>query len=377
VNPFVTDTPAPPERLIDREDEWRQLLRYAEGGHNSRLSAPRRYGKTTLLEKLRAEAEKVGMEAVYVDLFGVVSLSDIALRMESAYYQALKGPVANWFRGVRRRWRPTLRAGPGVAALEVEALAESDAQATLHELLDLPVGLFQRTGKRTLVIFDEFQNALSGGENVDGLVRSRIQHHRDEASYVFAGSHPGLMAELFGSKKRPLFEQARPVLLSPLPDDALAEHIGREFERTGKEAGAALDSLLVLARGHPQRAMLLAHHLWAATPPRATADDERWNQAFPTAFAELQEGFERLWQDLTATQRRVMAAVAWIGPLGAGNSLYASETLARFNLRKGSVRDAVTTLLNKGDLERPAGGDVRLVDPLLEAWMLSGRQPPS
>jgi uncharacterized protein len=377
LNPFVTDTPVPPERLIDREAEWRQLLRYAEGGHNTRLSAPRRYGKTTLVEKLKVEAENIGMPTVYVDLFGVVSTNDVALRIESAYYEALKGAVANWFRGVRRRWRPTLRAGPGAASVEIEALAESDAEAALHELLDLPVGLFERTGKRTLVVFDEFQDVLSGGENIDSLIRSRIQHHRDEASYVFAGSHPGLMAELFGSKERPLFEQARPVVLDPLPDEALAEYIGREFERTGREAGDALDSLLALARGHPQRAMLLAHHLWEATPQRTTADDERWNNAFRTAFAELQEGFERMWQDLTANQRRVLAAVAWTGPFGGGSSLYSSDTLARFRLRKGSVRDVVAVLLSRGELEHADGSNIRIVDPVFEAWIASGRRPPS
>lgn len=377
MNPFVIDTPVPPERLIDREHEWNALLEHAEAGHNTRLSAPRRYGKTTLLEKLRLEAERAGMATVYVDLFGIVSLSDIALRMETAYYQALKGPVANWFRGFRRRWRPALRAGGGVASVDVEAVAEQDAQTVLHELLDLPVQLYERSGNRTVVIFDEFQDALSGGDNVDGLIRSHIQHHRDEASYVFAGSHPGLMAELFGTRKRPLFEQARPVVLAPLPDDAVADHIGREFESTGKEAGTALDALLALARGHPQRAMLLAHHLWEVTPVRGTADDERWNQAFHSAFAELQEGFERIWQDLTGNQRRVLAAVAWSGPVGGGGSLYSSDTLARFKLRKGSVRDVVMVLLSRGDLERTPDEGVRIVDPLLEVWIASGRRPPS
>jgi uncharacterized protein len=377
MNPFVTEKPVPPERLIDREDEWRLLLEYAEGGHNTRLSAPRRYGKTTLLEKLAQEADRVGMATVYVDLFGVVSLSDVALKIESAYYAALKGPVANWFRGLRRRWRPTLHAGTAVGGASFEAVAESDAQVALNDLLDLPVGLFERTGRRTLVVFDEFQDALSGGDNVDSLIRSKIQHHREEASYVFAGSHPGLMAELFGSKKRPLFEQARPVVLGPLPDEPLAEYIGREFASTDREVAGALDSLLTLARGHPQRAMLLAHHLWNATPQGGTADDERWNQAFRTAFAEVQEAFERAWQDLTANQRRVLAAVAWAGPLGAGRSLYASDTLARFKLRKGSVRDVVTALIDRGEIERTDAGEVRVVDPLLEVWVASGRRPPA
>lgn len=36
-NPFVYDDPLPPEELVDREPETEQLLRLAEGGHNTRL----------------------------------------------------------------------------------------------------------------------------------------------------------------------------------------------------------------------------------------------------------------------------------------------------------------------------------------------------
>ncbi len=42
LNPFVYDDPLPPDELVDREPETEQLLRLAEGGHNTRLQAPRR-----------------------------------------------------------------------------------------------------------------------------------------------------------------------------------------------------------------------------------------------------------------------------------------------------------------------------------------------
>ena len=48
LNPFVYDDPLPPDALIDRDEEARKLLSLAEGGHNTRLSAPRRYGKTSI-----------------------------------------------------------------------------------------------------------------------------------------------------------------------------------------------------------------------------------------------------------------------------------------------------------------------------------------
>ena len=48
------------------------MLRLAEADSNSRLTAPRRYGKTTLLKRVREEAEGFGMNTVYVNFYGLL-----------------------------------------------------------------------------------------------------------------------------------------------------------------------------------------------------------------------------------------------------------------------------------------------------------------
>ncbi len=376
-NPFVIDRPLPPEELIDRTQQWTALVDRAEAGHNSRLSAPRRYGKTTLLRKAAREAEQHGLSTVYVDFFGVLSLEEMAVRIEQAYEEGLKGPVAQWFTGFRRRWRPRPRlalpgGGPGV---DLEPRPELEATRLMHELLDLPRSVHERGGGRTLVVFDEFQDVLGASTGADGLIRSRIQHHRDEASYVFAGSHPGLMAELFGDKVRPLYGQARPIELGPLDDADLAEYIVARFGQTGRDVAGSLEPLLELVRGHPQRAMLVAHHLWEATPRGGVVGQREWSQATETMFDELQEAFERGWEVLSANERRVLAGVAWGGPWGGGGSLLSNSTLARFNLSKSSARTVRDSLLKRGELEALEGNGIRMVDPLFEAWIATGRRP--
>jgi uncharacterized protein len=375
INPFVTDRPLPSSELIDREDEAAQLLAFAQGGHNALLTAPRRYGKTTLLHRVMEDARRAGLTVVSVDFYGVVSLAEVALRIEEAYREALEGRLARWYAGAVRAWRPRVRAGVPGARLELQAQPEEETLRLLHHLLDLPQGLFERGGRRTLVVYDEFQALLAASDTFDGLLRSRIQRQGESASYVFAGSHPGLMAELFGTRERPLYGQARPVRLPPLADAPLAEYVGRRFEETERDVGVALEPLLEIVRGHPQRAMLVAHHLWAQTARGETADGETLDRAMRAVFAELQEAFERAWEGFSTNERRVLTAVAWIGPWGQGDSLYSASTLSRFKLTKGTARDVRRALLRRGDLEE-ADGSVRLVDPLLEAWIASGRRPP-
>jgi hypothetical protein len=371
LNPFDYSDPVEPKDLIDREPEVGTLLRLATGAHNTRLSAPRRFGKTSVLRRVLQDARGMGRATVYVNFYGVTTLEEVAVRIERAYREQLQGPLRRAAVAAIDALRPTgrLSVAPGIG-FEIHGQRDRGAAERLLGLLDLPIKVAQRSGGPVIVAFDEFQEVLSAGGEVDKLIRSRIEHHGQAAGYVFAGSHPGLMAELFGERQRALFEQARPVPLGPLPDAELAGHIGERFERTGRRVEGVLDALLALVRGHPQRAMLAAHHLWEATPADQTADEERWASAREGMFTELEEGFERTWSGLSRDQRRLMSGVAE----GEG-TLFAARTLQRHQLSKAGAQHARDTLVAQGVLEA-SGGSAQIVDPLLEVWIAAGRRRP-
>jgi uncharacterized protein len=364
LNPFVYDDPLPPDELVDRGPETDLLLRLAEGGHNTRLQAPRRYGKTTLLGKVRADAEKIGMNTVYVDFYRAITLAEVSRRIEEAYLSALTGTVRQAVSAIARRWKGKVVATPGGVGVEAEP-AQTREQQRLADMLDLPKKVFERSGVRTLVVFDEFQDLLRMNLEVDGLLRSKIQFHRDEASYIFAGSEPGMLGALFADRKRPLFDQARPVQLEPLRDEHLIEFIGQRFDRGERDPAEALDALLDLVRGHPQRAMLCAHHLWEETPRGSTADLETFDRALGAVDRETKEAFEKQWDVLAdkPNQRKVLAALA-----GSEETLYNRRTLRGYGLEKGSAEAAVRALIDRGDVQRTEPGFM-VVDPLFERWL--------
>jgi hypothetical protein len=367
-NPFVFQRPV--DDLIDREDELRRLLALADGGHFARLSAPRRFGKTTLIRRLRVDAEReLGLTTVVVDFSRVLSLGDVAVRVEDAYRRATDGPIKAAVRTVMRSWNLGVSLGAGGIAARLEADPKTDPLPALHRMLELPREVSERTRQRMLVCFDEFQEVLRL-EGLDGIIRSHVQHHGEAASYLFAGSEPGLMEQLFSDRERPLFGQAAPVSLRELPTDALGTHIEGRFRDTGRDPGEALDALLELVQGHPQRAMLMAHYLWEHTPPRATATLSEWVATLDEVIGSLAEGFERFLDGLSGLQVRVLFALA-LSPHGL-NSTY---TQARFGLPEGgaagSARDA---LVRRGEVLR---NPYRIADPLLHYWLRQRRRPPA
>jgi uncharacterized protein len=363
-NPFVYDRPLGPDEIIDRAQEIDLMLGLADAGQTARLSGPRRFGKTTVLRKVLAEAGKRGLATVYVDLDRVVSLEGVSERVEAAYRQQLQGAVHRTAVNVIRTLRPRLGAGAGPVRGEIAPVIEAESRRVLERMLELPRDIFGKNGKRTLVAFDEFQDVLRIGDEIEGLLRSHIQHQTAEASYVFAGSHPGLMLALFSDRERPLFGQARPIVLGPLDDESLADYISSRFAETKREPGEALEPLLDVARGHPQRAMMLAHHLWEATPRDAGADLEHWNTALTAVERELREGFERTWERLGKNEARVLVALAT-----SGESLFHQRTLAHVGLTKSGAEHGRDRLIEFGEVQRLESGALVIVDPLFERWV--------
>ncbi|MEX2024698.1 MAG: hypothetical protein WD993_06450 [Thermoleophilaceae bacterium] len=348
--------------MIDRESESADLLSLARGGHSVRLLGPRRYGKTTLLRKVLDDAGEAGMATALVDLEDVLSLGGIVVRIERAYAQRLKGPLRARVDRLFSAWNVGLSLGGSGFSATLQRNPTANVEAVLQRLLDLPRELHERTGTRSLVVFDEIQDILSV-DGADGQIRSVIQHHLDAASYAFAGSAPAMMERLFADPRRPLLEQAVARTLAPLPPVDVAEYVTERFVATDRDPGDALPALLEFSRGHPQRAMLLAHHLWDAAAPGTVADERHWIEARDRALGQASGYLAATWRSWPTNERRVAMAVAT-----APGGPYTRAAQAQVGIKRSSVRYALQALIDRADAVAAEDG-FALMDPLLELWL--------
>ncbi|CAN5281790.1 hypothetical protein BH20ACT16_BH20ACT16_13790 [soil metagenome] len=363
-SPFVYEEPVRPADLAGRDAELRTLVDRATDSRNSRLEGPRRFGKTSLLRAALAAAEKDGAVSIEVNFLGCVTAADVADRIERAYGAQLDGAVRRWFDGLVRTLQPTLSAAPGGVGVSASPQAGTNG---LLDRLALPRRVQERTGRRCVIAFDEFQEVVRIDARLPGVFRSELESHADAAAYVFSGSHPGLMRDLFSDRRHAFFGQATPVRLGPLRPDDLAEHIVSRFAAGRREPGDGLGPLLDLADGHPQRAMLLAHHLYANTPPGFTATIERWTAARRAALRECEGEIQVLWQSASTLERKVLKVIAH-----RAVALTGGEAAQRFGLAKsGSTQLAVDRLAGDGQLvaDTTTRSGWRVVDPFLAAWL--------
>lgn len=371
VSPFTYEEPVEEAELIDRAEERRSLVDRALDARNSRLVGARRFGKTSLIRAVLEDCAPVAAATVEVNFLGCVTAADAAERIERAYGRALVGPMRRWFDGVVRTLRPTFSAAPGGVGVRV---APASAASGLLDRLALPRRIFERTGKVCVIAFDEFQEVLRIDPALPGTFRSEMETHGPAAGYLFSGSHPGLMGELFADRRHAFFAQAAPVTLGPLPFDALADVIDARFREHRRDVGEALAPLLDAGAGHPQRTMLLAHHLFLATPARETAGIEQWIQAEAAARLEAQSEIQVLWAGSSNLERRALKAVA-----DGSVALTSSAARSRFGLGNGgSVRSATDRLTDEGHLvlDPSAASGLAPVDPFLGDWLRRGSALP-
>ncbi|MBA3309407.1 MAG: hypothetical protein H0U28_05005 [Nocardioidaceae bacterium] len=386
---FPFETPIASDALIDRREELERLHLAAADGAHVRLAGPRRYGKTSLLLAHAHHLGQSNWRTVHVDFYGVTSLAEVCGRIASAYSRLRDNRVRAHLDALGARLGVSLTtSGVGLTLGPRHPQPSTDSTLTAAaELLDLPVKLFEKDRQPTLVVFDEFQDLLSAGSTLDGLLRSHVQYHGDAATYIYAGSQPSLMRRLFTDRERPLYGQAEPLDLAPLPIDDVLIELAERFLALDEDPGEALAPLVAAAAGHPQRTMLLAHLLHrelgvrrsggTTLPGDAHAEGLALAEAiFGLALGQTTEAHQGIWDGLSAGKKAVLAALAdGLRPTG-------SRATERSGLTRAALQSALRELGREGQhvsrivTDAGASGDWHYIDPLFAKWVtLRGHVP--
>jgi len=380
VRPFPFETPIAPEGLIDRRAELTSLHQAAVERVHVRLAGPRRFGKTSLLLAHAQGLAGAGWRTVHVDLYGVTSLTEVCVRIATSYAKLRDNRIRSHLDALGARLGFSLTAaGPGISfgPRQQRRAPEHDvSQTAAAELLDLPLSLYERDKVPTLVVFDEFQDLLSAGPSLDGLVRSHVQYHGDAAVYVYAGSHPSLMRKLFTDRERPLYGQAEPLELGPLPIDEVLVELAERFEALDEDPGGALGPVVTAAAGHPQRTMLLAHLLHRELSARAlgsttlTEGGDVEGVALADAvvrrgLAITSEAHQAVWDSLPSGKKAVLVALA------EGDSPTGTVAARRSDMSRATLQSALRELGKEGQHVTRDGdaGPWHYVDPLFALWV--------
>jgi len=373
-NPFQHSSPANPGRFFGRETDLAQLFRQSRGLNPTRLSAPRRYGKTSLLFKLEEQLKKEKDTLfIYINLFGVNTKEEVLARFKEGYVEYVPEKIyKRVFKDLDKVSRGKSRESGVNTHLVFKGGRSENREAyslqTEESLLLNGPQLVQKAAKKKCVVaLDEFQDIFDI-KGMDRVIRSRFEKHDDNVNYVFAGSHKTLLEKLFTDKTRAFYGQALPLYLKPVDNVEMSDYIREQFRETRIELTNEPELISEFAMGHPHRAILISYYLWELLAlkqmPSAADAETRVVKAIEYALELLDPELETEWRSFNTSEQKTLKKI-----LVTEGSPYAETPLNETITIPGSTLAQKITKLKAKDIIRKENADLVFYDPFLALWM--------
>jgi len=372
-NPFTYGELVRDETFTDRRDELAQLTRDLENGQNVVLVAPRRLGKSSLVQTALRAAVARGTLAVEVDLMTTPTKERFAAKLAKSIHDDVASRVdrAKEVLGAFRSLRvsPTVTVGDdGSFRFGFTAAREAaDIDSTIERLLEVPAEIAAERDRQLVVFFDEFQEVTDIDPHLPALMRSIFQRQADVA-HVYAGSKRDMMDRLFNDENEPFFRSAKTMELGPIDPALFRPFIAAQFERTDRAVtGDALTRLLAITGGHPYATQELASALWDEVPAGFTASGEDLDDALAAVLRAENARFTLVWEAATSSQKVVLQALA-----NEPGRPFSEPYRLRHELPSAShVQRALRTLIRKELVAKGSDGVHDLAEPFLREWLLA------
>jgi AAA+ ATPase superfamily predicted ATPase len=371
-NPFRFGAVARDDAFTDRDAEIRELVADARNGQDVVVFAPRRYGKTSLVDRVAQRLVTGRLLVGQVNLMRTPTKERLAEKLAAVVHEDFAGPLgrardrgARIFRGLRIVPTMTVDATDGSLGFSFGAgHAPEDVDATLERLFELVAELAGERGRRGVLVLDEFQEVMEIAPGLPKLMRSVFQEQPDVA-HVYLGSRRHMMERIFNDENEPFWRSAKKIEIGVIPAEAFAPFIAERFEATGRAiTTAVVDAVLEITHGHPYATQELCYFLWEETPRRSSATTERLSVALAKVLNSEHAHFSVVWQRASSAQKLLLQALAE----QPGHPLSEAYRV-RHGLRSASSIQKALDALEREELIGRDRGRAWIAEPFLAEWI--------
>ena len=366
LSPFTFGRTVRGNKFTDREKEAAKLKSNFENRVNTTLISPRRWGKSSLVEKVSAQVNRAKTRIVLLDLFAVKNEEDFYKTLSTAVIKATAGKVEEWMEMAKKflkQINPAFSIGVDpLQDFEIK-MRWSELQKNYQEVLHLPEKIAKEKKIDIIICIDEFQN-IGSFENPNQFqkrLRSEWQHH-ERTTYCLYGSKQHMMMELFEKQSMPFYKFGEIIYLPKIEEKYWVKFITVAFARTGKSITDELALRIAeTVKCHPYYVQQLAHLTWVSTVKKAT--EEIISQSTNDLLNQNAILYYKDTEDFSSTQLNFLKAVA-----SEAEALSSKEIINQFNLgTSANVSKIKETLLGREIIDVQLG-KVEFIDPAYELW---------
>ena len=352
-----------------RVEETRRLKANFEGGINSILISPRRWGKTSLVDHVCKLLKDRDIIIVKLDIFGCKTEYDFYNALAVAVLKQTASKVQLWMDEARDFLaRLTPRIGiPVDPGSEISvSLGITPETHSPEEILNMVEIIAKKKNRHIVVCIDEFQQVgeFDNTKVVQARLRSVWQHHH-LTSYCLYGSKRHMMSDIFLNRSMPFYQFGDLLWLEKIPTSDWMEYIKSHFETAGKHVSEQMVvHICETVDNYPSYVQHLSSILLNHLPQGGSVSEDM----IPQAIAELISTNEALYmqqiEPLSGYQMNLLKAIV----SGIHSGFNEKRVRSQFDLGSPSNLVRLRDALIERDLVYSELRQLYVTDPVFALW---------
>jgi len=257
------------DAFVGREDEAAWLNRNIQAGVHTLLSAPRRYGKSSLV-LYTLEHGHIGF--IEIDLQLCRSAKAVEKKIIHGIEQIITQTVKekdkvlklaqSFFQKSHKQWKIGLK---GFVEVMIEPERYEDIANNILTAFQFLESVLKAEGKKIVFFIDEIQEIHHLVESLE--IQGAIRHFAQKTSqivFIFSGSNRRLLTQMFNNKNMPLYQLCDYMSLNKIPESIYIDYLRKISKKTWNKviSNDVISTILELSGRHPRRTYHLCLYLW-------------------------------------------------------------------------------------------------------------------
>jgi AAA+ ATPase superfamily predicted ATPase len=369
MNPFLLNGYFGPEYFCDREQETQTLIGNLTNNSHTAFFAPRRIGKTALIQHVFHLLKRKKIICIYIDIYHTQNLKEFTEEITTAIYNAVPSKTS-WGKSILDKiklLRPVISIDElnGNPQITLDITKKNRIEQTIPQLLQM----LDDHSVQLSVAIDEFQQILNYPEkNAEALLRTAIQSLKN-IHFIFCGSDQKMMHEIFNNSKRPFYASTKSIHLKKINPEKFIPFIKNHFTKGKMKINEnTIHYILELTDNHTYYTQRLCHTLYQHG--NKEINHESVHHALNSILIDSEGNFYQYRKLLTEAQWHLLKAIAHEEKI---EKPYNKDFIYKYQLGGASgVKRALTSLLEKELIYHEINNDVpyyEVYDKFLMRWL--------
>lgn len=369
--PFSYGRIAEKENFTDRNNEVQLLTQNFNSLINTIIISPRRWGKTSLVNKVSQVITKKNQSILIcqIDIFNCRTEEEFYTAYANALLKVATPIWEEFVAGVKKylgRMAPIISISDTSQTYELSfGVNFKENQLSYDEILDLPQVIANDIKKKIVVCIDEFQNIneYEAPLAFQRKLRAHWQKHTS-VSYCLYGSKRHMLLDIFNDYSMPFYKFGDILFLQKISREDWIRFISRRFTDTKKSISDELCGIIAdRMKNHPYYTQQLSQQVWLRTSRECTKSII--NDSFVSLIEQLSLLFTNVIDSLTPKQISFLIAVSD----GVAN-FSSREVLIKYKLgTSANIKNLRKAALEKDLIDILPGNITEIQDPAFEYWL--------